>query len=162
MGSVNFKSLILGILAGAAILGVVLYFMGVFTPPVIVEQVKQPPTQSYPSPCDGTKHQVKVSTLTVDPEVDFEFAVLCKDDVISWGKGNGAKHFTVDFDSGTPLKDKNGVDKSHFSDSPGDESGSAKDLNLQPGNFAYFKYKVKVTDSAGKDHIKDPGVIIVP
>lgn len=163
MASINFKSLILGILIGAAVLGATLYFTGFFTPPVAVQQVKQPPPSPSPSPCDnGNQHKVNVSTLTVDPEVNFEFVVLCKNDSLTWAKGSGTKSFTVDFDSGTPLKDTGGNDKSHFSDSPNDGSGTAKDLHLQPGNFAYFKYKVVVTDTAGKQHPYDPGVIIVP
>jgi hypothetical protein len=166
MANVNSKSLILGILIGVVVLGVTLYFTGLLAPPVAVEQVKQPtppPSRSpSPSPCDGKQRQVKLSTLPADPEVNFEFAVLCKDDVLTWEKGNGAKSFTVDFKPGTPLKGKNGVDKSHFTDSQGDASGIAKDLQLQPGNFAYYKYTVTVTDSAGKQHINDPGVIIVP
>jgi len=168
MGNVNYKSLILGILIGAVVLGAILYFTGLLAPHAAVQevqqvqQVKQPSPPSSSSPCvDEKQHKINVTTLPSDPAVDSEFVVLCKNDTLTWVKGGKAMSFTVDFTSGTPLMDTHGVDKSHFSDSPGDGSGIAKDLNLQPNNFAYFKYTVTVKDSAGGSHINDPGVIIV-
>jgi hypothetical protein len=145
----------------------------------------KPPAEPAPKPATAAPPPGQSQVPCKDAEVVFSLSnpdlvtpdpfVLCQDHgdkghyKVIWKKAKdeppSLKTFKAEFTQGTPFVDEDGNPVTTFEwpeQNPSSAKVHTKNLNLNEGQFAYYKYTVDLCcDKDGKTHTLDPGGIIV-